>query len=101
MKLDKYQILKNDRIELTSMAEANAVFIHTLMTSPDWLEFIGDRKIYSILDAIEAIFNFSDISAKGIIKIGAYILKGLFIKDDVPSLNNKYLLTITLLLMDQ
>jgi ribosomal-protein-alanine N-acetyltransferase len=55
MKLDKHQILKNDRIKLTAMAEANTVFIHTLMTSPDWLEFIGDRKIYSIPDAIEYI----------------------------------------------
>ena len=37
------------------MAEANAVFILTLMTSPDWLEFIGDRNIHGIPDAIEYI----------------------------------------------
>ena len=50
MKLDKYQILKNDRIELTSMAEANAVFIHTLMTSPDWLNVRDvDQKIRQVL----------------------------------------------------
>jgi len=55
MKLDKYQLLKNDRIKLTAMAEENAVFIHALMTSPDWLEFIGDRNIYGIPDAIEYI----------------------------------------------
>ena len=55
MKLDKHQMLQNDRIKLTAMAESNAGFIYTLMTNPNWLEFIGDRNIYGISDANEYI----------------------------------------------
>ena len=48
-------LIQNNRIKLTAMAESNAGFIYTLMTNPNWLEFIGDRNIYGISDANEYI----------------------------------------------
>ena len=85
MKLDKHQMLQNNRIKLTAMAESNAGFIYTLMTNPNWLEFIGDRNIYGISDANEYIKKVCDFAKlhnliKGGLQIDNRKVNGLYPK---------------------
>ena len=41
------QTLQSERLELRPVALADAPFIHTLMNTPGWLKYIGDRDIHS------------------------------------------------------
>ena len=47
--------LETERIRLTTLSQSDAAFMHDLMNTPDWIEFIGDRKIVSINAAVEYI----------------------------------------------
>jgi ribosomal-protein-alanine N-acetyltransferase len=44
-------ILQTQRLVLEPIEESDASFYLTLMNSPKWLQFIGDRKVYSVEDA--------------------------------------------------
>ncbi|CAM3313837.1 GNAT family N-acetyltransferase [Zobellia roscoffensis] len=45
-----------DRLELRATSQDDADFIYQLLNSPNWLDYIGDRKIYSKAHA-EAYIN--------------------------------------------
>jgi ribosomal-protein-alanine N-acetyltransferase len=47
--------LETERIRLTRLSQSHASFIHELMNTPDWIEFIGDRKIDTITAASDYI----------------------------------------------
>lgn len=44
-------ILQTERLNLRQPAEADAPFILGLVNDPDWLRYIGDRKVHSLDDA--------------------------------------------------
>lgn len=44
-------ILETERLRLRSTSEEDADFVYRLLNSPQWLKYIGDRKVYSIEDA--------------------------------------------------
>ncbi|MEO6131236.1 MAG: GNAT family N-acetyltransferase [Saprospiraceae bacterium] len=45
------QILETDRLSLHEFTLADAPFMLRLVNEPSWLQYIGDRKVYSIEDA--------------------------------------------------
>ena len=50
-------ILETNRLTLTELSTDDAPFIFELLNSPGWLEFIGDRGIKTLDDAINYIVN--------------------------------------------
>jgi [ribosomal protein S5]-alanine N-acetyltransferase len=49
--------LETKRCNISTLQPSDAPFIFTLMNSPGWLQFIGDRGIRSIADARNYIFT--------------------------------------------
>lgn len=52
---NKYQTFETQRLLLTPTTEKDSEFIVELLNTPKWLEYIGDRKIYSVEDACQYI----------------------------------------------
>lgn len=50
-------ILETERLRLREFVESDAAHILELLNSPGWLEFIGDRQVYTIEQAKAAITN--------------------------------------------
>ncbi|HLW14301.1 MAG TPA: GNAT family N-acetyltransferase [Flavobacteriaceae bacterium] len=46
-----YKIYETERLVLKPTSLEDAVFLLELLNSPKWLEYIGDRKVYTIEDA--------------------------------------------------
>lgn len=59
--------LETQRLIISKISSEDADFMLKLLNSPDWLQFIGDRKIKTIEQAIEYIHNhiFSSYSDLG------------------------------------
>lgn len=47
--------IETDRLQLLPLADDHAAFIYDLLNSAGWLQFIGDRQIHHLNDAIEYI----------------------------------------------
>lgn len=47
----KYSTYETERLILTPTSVDDASFILKLMNTPKWLEYIGDRKVYTVQDA--------------------------------------------------
>ncbi|MFN8714508.1 MAG: GNAT family N-acetyltransferase [Bacteroidota bacterium] len=45
-------VLKTERLQLRLLTEADAPFMHRLMNCEGWLQYIGNRNIYTIDDAL-------------------------------------------------
>jgi [ribosomal protein S5]-alanine N-acetyltransferase len=61
-KMESSTIL-TQRLRLEPICSADSAFIYALLNSPDWIKFIGDRKILSLEDAgqyIDRIVNNPD-----------------------------------------
>lgn len=50
-----YLSFETERLCMIPTSREDAAFIYELLNSPKWLQFIGDRKIYTIKDAEEYI----------------------------------------------
>ena len=51
------KILETERLVIAEATMSDSQFIFDLLTSPNWLKYIGDRGIRSIEDASEYIEN--------------------------------------------
>jgi len=51
------KILETNRLLLAHQTTDDAAFVHTLMNSPGWLLYIGDRGIKTVEDATRYIIN--------------------------------------------
>ncbi|MBK8878473.1 MAG: GNAT family N-acetyltransferase [Haliscomenobacter sp.] len=49
--MPEYLSFETDRLFLRPTTEKDAVFLLELLNSPTWLEYIGDRKVYTLEDA--------------------------------------------------
>ncbi len=49
------QVLSSERLKLCTLNESDADFIFSLLNSPGWKQFIGDRLIHSSADALSYI----------------------------------------------
>jgi RimJ/RimL family protein N-acetyltransferase len=50
-------ILETERLRLRQLDNGDAAFIFELVNSPGWLEFIGDRHVRTVSDAVDYIQN--------------------------------------------
>src|SRR5258705_8801031 len=50
-------MLETNRLFITELTIADAPFIFELTNTPDWLQFIGDKKIKNLTDAENYIIN--------------------------------------------
>ena len=46
-----YRVIKTNRLTVRPIAISDGAFMLTLVNSPGWLKFIGDRNVYNIKDA--------------------------------------------------
>ncbi len=46
-----YRVIKTNRLRVRPIAISDGAFMLTLVNSPGWLKFIGDRNVYNIKDA--------------------------------------------------
>lgn len=51
----KYFTFETDRLYIRPTSTEDASFIVTLMNTPKWIQFIGDRKVHTIDDAVAYI----------------------------------------------
>jgi RimJ/RimL family protein N-acetyltransferase len=76
--------LETERLLLRPTHEEDAEFIYQLLNSPNWLKYIGDRKVYSVEDAKQYIrskiypqferlgyANFTVIRKRDAVKLGS------------------------------
>jgi ribosomal-protein-alanine N-acetyltransferase len=49
--MKKYKSYETERLLLKPTSEEDAEFIFKLLNTPKWLQYIGDRKVYSVEDA--------------------------------------------------
>jgi ribosomal-protein-alanine N-acetyltransferase len=47
--------MQSQRLFFRKLAESDAEFIYSLVNDPDWLQYIGDRKVNSLQDAVRFI----------------------------------------------
>jgi len=82
--MTKYKSFETERLILRPTDQRDASFILELLNTPKWLEFIGDRKVYSLDDARNYIrerihpqleksgfSNYTVILKSGKVKIGS------------------------------
>lgn len=55
MAAKRYDFFETKRLWLKLCTPDDAAFIYRLVNSPDWLQYIGDRKVYSVEDAVRYI----------------------------------------------
>jgi RimJ/RimL family protein N-acetyltransferase len=53
--MQKLLTFETDRLFIRPVTKDDAAFIHKLVNTPKWLENIGDRKVYSAVDAEQYI----------------------------------------------
>lgn len=49
--MERFKVFETDRLQLKPTDLDDASFILALVNTPKWLEYIGDRKVYSLKDA--------------------------------------------------
>lgn len=55
METDNYKSFETERLIITPTTEQDAGFILKLFNTPKWLQYIGDRKVYTVEDAKDYI----------------------------------------------
>ena len=50
-------ILETERLDICHLTTEDAPFIRQLVNTPEWLQYIGDRNVYSTDDAVNYIMN--------------------------------------------
>lgn len=55
--MTQYLSFETERLILKPTDEADAEFIMTLVNTPKWLQYIGDRNVHSIEDSVKYIQN--------------------------------------------
>ena len=68
------QTLQSERLELRPVAITDAPFIHTLMNTPGWLQYIGDRDIHSDEAAAEYLAK-AALSMQDSFGLGMFVLR--------------------------
>lgn len=54
------QRIQTDRLHIEELSHADASFLIELVNTPGWLEFIGNRNVYTLFDAQNYIQNILD-----------------------------------------
>ncbi len=54
------QRIQTDRLQIEELSHADASFLIELVNTPGWLEFIGNRNVYTLFDAQNYIQNILD-----------------------------------------
>jgi len=94
--------LETDRIYLRRLSKDDAFFIYTLLNSPGWLEYIGDRGVSSIEKAVayieekylpsykDGLGNFCVVQKNDDLPVGTC---GLYLRDnlDAPDIGFAFL----------
>lgn len=74
-------VLETERLRLEEGTPDDQVFIFTLLNSPNWIEFIGDRGIESLTDAENYIKN---VLIKSYKQMGFGLYKVILKQDNSP-----------------
>jgi ribosomal-protein-alanine N-acetyltransferase len=55
--MSQFKSFETQRLILRPTAEEDAVFVHELLNTPKWLQYIGDRNVRSVEEAKEYVKN--------------------------------------------